>query len=429
MKRLSYFLILLFLTAMTACQNNKPEEANDIPPAAGTSIILPGGFHATVVTDSLGGRARHIAVNANGDIYVQMSRLHNGKGLAALRDTTGDGIADQVEYFGGHTGTGMAISGGYLYCSSDVAVYQYDLPKDGALLPDEGSKVEIAGGFPEQREHAAKSLAFDEAGNMYVNVGAPMNACQEENRVAGSPGQDPCPLLELQAGIWKFDANKPGQQHGVDDVHYASGIRNAVALDWNQTANSLFAVQHGRDQLSQFWPDLFTGKENAELPAEEFFQINEGDFFGWPYCFFNHLEGKKLLNPEYGGDGKTVGRCASAKKPILGFPGHLAPNDLLFYEGNSFPEKYRHSAFIAFHGSWNRAPLEQKGYFVAFVPFADGKVAGDWEIFANGFAGMKHVASPGDAKHRPMGLATGPDGALYVADSVKGKIWKITYGG
>jgi glucose/arabinose dehydrogenase len=429
MKQLCHFLLLFFLMALIACQSNTPEKGNGTIPSNDASITLPTGFSATVVVDSLRGRGRHIAVNTNGDIYVQMPRLYDGKGVAALRDTTGGGMAGVVAYFGDHTGTGMAIAGDYLYCSSDVAVFRYDLPADGGLTPDEGTKVTIVGGFPEQREHAAKSFALNGAGNIYVNVGAPKNACQEENRVAGSPGLDPCPLLEQQAGIWKFDANKTDQRHGIDGVHYASGIRNAVALDWNQTTNGLFAVQHGRDQLSQFWPELFTDKENAGLPSEEFFQIGEGDFFGWPYCYFNHLTDKKLLNPEYGGDGKEVGRCASARRPILGFPGHLAPNDLLFYEGTSFPEKYRHGAFIAFHGSWNRAPLEQKGYFVVFVPFANGRISGEWEIFAGGFAGVSPIPSPGDAKHRPCGLATGPDGALYVSDSVKGKIWKIEFRG
>ena len=431
MKYHFHHLILLALFAFTACQSDQQKPAGETAvaaPAFDESIVLPAGFKAIVVADSLGGRARHIAVNGNGDIYVQMSKLADGKGLAALRDTTGDGRADLIEYFGTHTGTGMDISGNYLYCSSDEAVFRYDLT-EGQLLPDEASKVLLIGGFPKQNEHASKSLTLDGQGNIYVNVGAPANACQVENRVAGSKGQDPCPLLDLHAGIWKFDAGKVAQQHGKDGIRYATGIRNSVALDWNKATNGLFAMQHGRDQLGQFWPDLYTDEQNAELPAEEFFEIEEGDNFGWPYCYFDPMQNKKLLAPEYGGNGKTAGRCSEAKDPILAFPAHMAPNDLLFYSGSTFPEKYRNGAFIAFHGSWNRAPLEQKGYFVVFVPFKDGKVAGEWETFAGGFAGIKPISSPGDAKHRPTGLAIGPDGALYVADSVKGKIWKIVYQG
>src|SRR5690606_30699577 len=113
--------------------------------------------------------------------------------------------------------------------------------------------------------------------------------------------------------------------------------------------------------------------------------------------------------------------------PVQAFPAHMAPNGLLFYTGNQFPEKYRNGAFIAFHGSWNRTPLPQKGYFVAFMPFAGGKPSGPWEIFADGFAGTEAVTAPGRAQYRPCGLAQGPDGSIYVTDDAKGTIWKISY--
>jgi glucose/arabinose dehydrogenase len=105
----------------------------------------------------------------------------------------------------------------------------------------------------------------------------------------------------------------------------------------------------------------------------------------------------------------------------------MAPDGLLFYTGNMFPERYKNGAFIAFHGSWNRAPLNQKGFFVAFVPFKNGRPSGNWEFFATGFAGKADIASPNQALHRPCGLAQGPDGALYVSDDQKGTIWKIVY--
>lgn len=430
MKKGLYFLLLSL--ALFSCKNDQSQTATtdaaaDSSANIDASITLPQGFKAQVFAENLGEGGRHIAVNENGDVYVQMHTLNGGKGIAALRDTTGDGKADITEYFGSNTGTGMEIQGGHLYCSSDDAVFRYDL-KPGQLVPDENTRVLLVGGFPAQNEHASKSLALDGAGNIYVNIGAPSNACQIENRSAGSRGQDPCPLLDKHAGIWRFDANKIAQQ-AKDGKRYASGIRNAVGLTWNAATNGLFAMQHGRDQLSEFWPDLYTPEQNAELPAEEFFQINEGDFFGWPYCYFDPMLNEKVLSPEYGGDGKKTGRCDQAKDPIVAFPAHMAPNDVIFYNGKMFPEQYQNGAFIAFHGSWNRAPKEQKGYYVVFVPFKDGKVAGQWEPFADGFAGVKPIPSPGDAKHRPCGLAIGPDGALYVSDSVEGKIWKIVYGG
>ncbi len=424
-----YYLLILPL-AIFSCKNeqSKTEQTSETAKSAAVvdaSLALPQGFKAFVYAENLGAGGRHITVNSNGDVYVQMKQLYNGKGIAALRDTDGDGKADVTEYFGSNAGTGMEVQGNYLYCSSDDEVFRYDLKQD-ELVPDENSRVLLIGGFPKQNEHASKSFTLDNSGGIYVNIGAPSNACQVNNRTAGSPGQDPCPLLDAHAGIWKFDATKIAQQ-AKDGKRYASGIRNAVALAWNATTNGLFAVQHGRDQLAEFWPKLYTPDQNADLPAEEFFQINDGDFFGWPYCYFDPMQNKKLLAPEYGGDGKKTSRCEQAKDPIVAFPAHLAPNDLIFYNGKMFPEKYQNGAFIAFHGSWNRSPQEQKGYYVVFVPFKDGKVSGQWEPFADGFAGVKPIPSPGDAKYRPCGLAVGPDGALYVSDSVEGKIWKIVH--
>ncbi|MCB9265465.1 MAG: PQQ-dependent sugar dehydrogenase [Lewinellaceae bacterium] len=431
-----YFNLFFLALLAFGCNNTGSEEAagetsgNTAPASkwADTSIKLPEGFQAIVVADSVG-RARHIAVRENGDIYIQLSREQDGKGIAALRDEDGDGRADRIEYFGNHTGTGMDIHGNFLYCSSDLAVYRYPLPEGDELLPDETKRELVAGGFPEQSSHASKSLTLDGEGNLFVNVGAPSNACMYESRTKGSTGQDPCPQLELHAGIWEFKAGKTEQTQQADGERYATGLRNCVAVEWNPATKSLFVLQHGRDQLSYLYPELYSDQDNAELPAEEFLSVSPGDDFGWPYCYFDQRKGQKLLAPEYGGDGIEQGRCADIKKPLVAFPGHMAPNDLVFYTAARFPEKYRNGAFIAFHGSWNRAPLPQKGYFVAFVPMKDGQPSGDWEIFADNIAGIENIVSPRDAHHRPTGLAVGPDGALYITDSVKGKVWKVVYSG
>jgi glucose/arabinose dehydrogenase len=163
----------------------------------------------------------------------------------------------------------------------------------------------------------------------------------------------------------------------------------------------------------------------VELPAEEFFRIHKGDDFGWPYCYYDPFQKSKVQAPEYGGDGKKTTGCDTKKKPIYAFPAHWAPNGLLFYTGDQFPAKYKNGAFIAFHGSWNRAPAPQAGYCVVFLPFKDGMPSGDYEIFADGFAGEKKT--PGDANYRPCGLAQGPDGSLYISEDQHGRIWKVTY--
>jgi glucose/arabinose dehydrogenase len=133
-----------------------------------------------------------------------------------------------------------------------------------------------------------------------------------------------------------------------------------------------------------------------------------------------------MQGPEYGGNGKMPAK-GNYLKPAAAYPGHMAPNGLLFYTGSMFPAKYRNGAFIAFHGSWNRAPEPQAGYFVVFQPFKDGQPSGQWEVFADNFAGSAAKTASGRADHRPCGLAQGPDGSLYVSDDSKGTIYRIVY--
>ena len=175
------------------------------------------------------------------------------------------------------------------------------------------------------------------------------------------------------------------------------------------------------------FPDLFTDEESAEKPAEEFIQIQVDDDFGWPYCYYDQIQGLKVLAPEYGGDGTEIGRCAAAKTPLVGFPGHWAPNDLEFNTGTQYPARYAEGAFIAFHGSWNRSPLPEDGFRVAFVPMAGGIATGDWEVFADGFRAEEDSERGWSA--RPVGLALAPDGSLYVTDSREGRIWRIVWRG
>ena len=377
----SPFALLAILTAagallLTGCSDRSGASSGDAtttaidstaaagcPSDATDSLALPDGFCAEVFHEGVG-PARHLAVAPDGDVYVKLSETEDGGGIVALRDTNDDGAADRTARFADFGGTGVEVqdgpNGGRLYASSDVAVKRWSMPSGDPLVPDSPPQT-VVSDFPDQGQHAAKSLALGPEGGLYVNVGAPSNACQQESRTEGSPGQDPCPLLEEHGGVWKYAADQTGQTHRPS-ARYASGIRNAVALGWNDRSDSLHLVQHGRDQLHSLWPDRYTQKQSAQLPSEELFTVSEGDDFGWPYCYHDWKQGQKELAPEYGGGGEEVGRCSEFEGPVEAFPGHWAPNDLLSYTGSAFPEKYQGGTFVAFHGSWNRAPFPQQGY-------------------------------------------------------------------
>jgi glucose/arabinose dehydrogenase len=426
-------ILYLFAFIFMGCNDTSPINSLDEGNTAISSyafsenndeLILPEGFRAVVVHEGVG-RARHMVARGNGDVYIKLSRPQNGHGMVALRDTDGDGVADETAYFGpDEGGTGIDIYNDFLYFSSDVAVYR--LPLGEGLVP-EGEPERIAYGFRAERQHAAKTFTFDQQGHLYVNVGAPANACQEEMRTPGSPGMDPCPILEHFGGVWRFDANAK-DQHQDEAYHYATGLRHCVAIDWDAESNHLYTVMHGRDQLDQLFPEHFNAQQNAELPGEEFQRLTDQSDHGWPYSYYDWQKGKRMQAPEYGGNGEQEAG-GDFNAPLYSFPGHWAPNDLLFYKGDQFPASYKNGAFVAFHGSWNRAPMPQRGYNVAFVPFEEGEVSGAHSDFADNFARKAEIASPNDAEFRPMGLAEAEDGSLYICDSKKGRVWRIVYTG
>jgi glucose/arabinose dehydrogenase len=429
MKPIAFLLSLCCTVSMTACLKKSPDTANQpAQPAVSAANVFPilqlqEGFAANIIVDSCG-KARHIVADERGNLFVKLEKLSNGKGMLWLKDTNNDGKYEVQKAFGTFTGTGIRLHNGALYASSNSEIFKYKLNPDGS--PTDDAPQPIVVGMVNLNQHESKTFTFDAQNNIYVNIGAPSNCCQVEDRKQGSKGKDPCPILETAGGVWQFKGDKMNQKQS-DGVRFSTGSRNIVGMVWNNTYNNLYAMQHGRDMLHVHFPEIFTPESAVELPAEEFLLIKKGANFGWPYCYFDHIQDKKVLAPEYGGDGKTQARCEGMDRPILGFPGHWAPNDLLFYTGNQFPEKYKNGAFIAFHGSWNRV-ARQEGYKVIFVPFGkDGKPSGKYEVFADGFAGKGQLKSAGDAMARPCGLAQAADGSLLISDSRKGTIWKIGY--
>ncbi|MDQ8155048.1 MAG: PQQ-dependent sugar dehydrogenase [Gemmatimonadota bacterium] len=427
--------VQLLLVTVFAVPAALPAQAARISCDGG--LVVPTGFCAQVVADRLGA-PRHVVVAPNGDVLVNANPSRGGAesgtgtgpggGVILLRDTNRDGRADLVRKLGGAGGTGIALGNGYLWATDRNNVVRFRYATGDTLV---GAADTILAALP-TGGHAAYNFVV-RGSQLFLNVGSATNACQERDRQPQSPGVDPCVELQGRAGIWVFDANRKGQKI-ADGRRYATGIRNAVALAWNGPANELWAMMHGRDQLAMNWG--YGDEYNAENPGEELLQIKDGDEFGWPYCYFATDAKRLVLSPEYGGDGKKVERCAAKKAPVYAFPGHWAPNALLFYTGTQFPAEYRSGAFVVFHGSWNRAPKVQDGFRVSFLPLKEGRAAGEARTFADGFAteffkGARNAdPSPASVRnHRPTGIAQAPDGALYITDDLSGTVYRISYQG
>ena len=335
-------------------------------------LALPPGFCASVFADGLG-HARHLAVAPNGDVYVNTLSGY----VVALRDENGDGRADVIRRFGpplpeGSTGggTGIAVFGDALYVEDAGKIVRYGL-RDSALVP-RGDPDVILGGLPIEGDHVAYAFAIAPDGALFVNSGS---------------------------GIGRYSARKTGQVFSSAE-RFATGISNAPALAM-QPGGLLYATLESGDPLG----------------AEVFASVQAVDDFGWPYCYYDAARREYLPTAAYGGGaGAQQSECIAVKNRRVAFPPQWAPSGMTFYAGAAFPGKYRGGAFVALRASSNSEP-DPASSLLAFVPFEENRALGP-VVFATGFAG-----------HRATGAAAGPDGALYVSDDVKGRIWKITYEG
>jgi glucose/arabinose dehydrogenase/mono/diheme cytochrome c family protein len=430
-------LALFVALVSTGTQSNSANPRKGARCPNDTGLRLPSGFCATVFADGIG-HARHLVVAPDGVVYVNTwsgryygnRPPHPGGFLVALQDKTGAGRADVIERFGetaqegGAGGTGIGIYKNWIYAESKDRIVRYAL-SPGSIVPGTPPET-IVSGLPLTGDHPMHPFIIDSEGWIYVDVASATNSCQVENRQPESPGRKPCAELETRGGIWRYSAKELNQEFS-SAARYTTGIRNAEGFGID-SAGRMFVTQQGRDQLHANWPNLYKPSEEATLPAEELLLLKPGGDYGWPECYCDALRRKLVLAPEYGGDGgQRIGICASKIAPVAAFPAHWAPNGMALYNKDQFPVRYRGGVFIAFHGSWDRAPYPQGGYDIVFQPLRDGRASGTCEVFADGFAGS--VKSPGRALHRPSGVAVGPHGSLYVADDVHGTIYRIVYNG
>jgi glucose/arabinose dehydrogenase len=402
------------------------------PALAGESagLMLPQGFHATIVADGLGAGARHVAVRANGDIYISTRKAReNAESLGVIAvQVDKNHKAVQTDHFGAaEGGTGMRLYKGALYVAGPDALYRFKF-KGNELTPSAKPDV-IVSDLPARRSNIG--IAFDGKGGLYVAVAGAGNICTDPNvpKDQKPVGLKPCPLLNGRAGMWRFDAEKTNQKFPDGGEQLATGVRDMMALDWSKNMKGVYGVMQGRNGTAKLVPGM---PEESDTVAEEMHRIDKGADLGWPYTYYDTALKARVLAPEYGGDGKMPPPDGKYTTPVAGFTSHESPVDLQFYDGKQFPAKYRGGAFIAFQGGSGPEMLPQgrSGYNVTFVPFDKAGKPGAPEIFADNFAGPNPSdRNTGKAQFRPSGIAVAPDGSLYVVDTVKGRLWHIYYDG
>lgn len=425
--------LLVSLSLFTAASAGA---ARPVPDPDDGAISLPPGFRALVVADNLvvgkkvgntSERLRGLALAPNGDLYAKLFR----GGILALRDTDGDGRADLIREFGpGDGGTHIMFHDGWLYHSSRTTIYRYKYTP-GELVPS-GEPQVVVRGLPAEKDHDAKAFAFDDQGRMLVEIGSPYNVYSDGDRRRGAKGKTPEEVAKFQetyGGFWRFDPDRLNQTQ-ADGVRFSTGHRHSLALAWHPVSREFFMVMMGRDNMNVVAPEFYDELDNAERDAEEMHLLREGTNLGWPSTYWDPIKQARMVAPEYGGDNRKRDDNPAFARPVVAFPAHWAPIQMAHYDRTQFPERYRGGMFVAFHGSWNRAPRAQAGYKVAFVPFDEkGLPTGSYETFADGFPGVDYFVNTREARYRPAGVAVGPDGSLYVSETEKGRIWRIIYTG
>ncbi|MCC5856529.1 MAG: sorbosone dehydrogenase [Ectothiorhodospiraceae bacterium] len=405
-----------------------------IPGLAGTlpdcdennaGLSLPDGFCALKIADGIG-PSHHLAVADSGDVYVAI-RDQDGEpgGVVAMRDTSGDGRMDEIMRFGERGGTGIAIRDGHLYFGEDRRILR--IPLHGKHLGPNGEVEVIAAGFPETPPYRVIPFAFDPEDRLHVSSGASANHCGKD--ASTPPDQALCMPPASGGEIRQFEGETTGQQQH-EALRYAAGTGHVAAMAWNPVDGQLYALRSGPDSRATRSEPPETGPA-AGSPSTELLRVTEGVDFGSPYCYHDLDRNKRVLSPGFGGDGRSTGQCNERyPSPELAFPGDFIPSDLLFYTGEQFPEDYRHGAFIALHRPGYDASDSRSEHAVVFVPFdGDGRANADgaWETFATGIPGDHSSTSSTHAGHRPLGLALGQDGSLYLSDARQGTVWRVVH--
>jgi glucose/arabinose dehydrogenase len=339
---------------------------------------VPEGFSVGVYAEGIR-NARFLRFTPAGDLLVSSPR--EGGIFLLERDGDGDGHADGVRMLieGLNRPHGMDLKGEWLYVAETTRVLRVRFDAEGRGV--NGSLEPVVEGLPEGGNHWTRTVRFGPDGLLYVSVGSSCNVCIEE---------DP-----RRAAIVRY------RPDGTGEEIFATGLRNAVGFDWHPGTGELYATDNGRDLLGD------------DFPPCELDRVVRGGFYGWP-----HANGNRVPDPDFGSGYEEQVR--TSLPPAHAFGPHTAPLGMTFYRGSRFPERYRGAAFAALHGSWNRT--RKSGYKVVLVEW-DGEGGIRESDFLTGLEVDEHVIG------RPVDVAVGPDGALYVSDDYAGAVYRIAYTG
>jgi glucose/arabinose dehydrogenase len=368
---------------------SKPPQVVPVPEKP--ILKVPSGFTVNVFADGLNA-PRWLALTPSGDVLVTETRQNR---IRLLRDTNGDGVADVSQTFasasnGLNIPFGMAFSGDSFFLGNTDAVLRFPYSQGQQQLTGNGEKIaDLPGGGYNQ--HWTRNVVVSPDGNkLYVSVGSRSNVDEEE-------------LPRASVQVMNLD--------GSQQQTFAFGLRNPVGLDFHPVTKELYTTVNERDGIGDdLVPDYLT-------------RIRQGEFYGWPYTYFkpSNLDPRQTAN----GKSKRPDLAARTRNPDVLFQAHSAALGLQFYDGETFPQKYRNGAFVAFRGSWNRD--RGTGYKIVFVPFnTQGRPQGYYEDFLTGFLLNPSIPSTWG---RPVGLLVLPDGSLLVTEEANNRIYRIQYTG
>ncbi len=368
--------------------DKQPEEA-EIP--SEPTLEVPAGFRVDVFADEQE-NARWLALTPDGDVLLARSRDNE---IVLLRDTSGDGKADEASTFGDKSNAfnlpfGMAFTDGHFFVGNTNAVRRYPWKKGQRKLEGEGEEITSLPGQGYNQHWTRNVVASPTADWLYVSVGSESNVDEEE---------------PPRASILRIKPDGTGREN------FATGLRNPVGMDFHPETADLYATVNERDKLGD------------DLVPDYLARVVEGAFYGWPYAYLSPLN----LDPRRMKDGESenAALALTTQTPDVLFESHSAALGLAFAKGTMFPEKYRNGAFVAFRGSWNRST--GTGYKIVFVPFGkQGRAEGHYEDFVRGFLIDPDVPRTWG---RPVGTLFLPDGSLLFTDEMKGRVYRVSYEG